>query len=149
MIRYGKFYVPLRSVKLSFLRNNCNKSNNESSHKGEKERKLLSPSRLEIICLPRYKQLFTMLPSFQGKEAVLNSSVKQILNCHTSQAFLPRPSKDGWRGHAGRALLASVRCCTVSVEGANSFISCLLCTSEGTTGEQLHPTVETWNEIMS
>lgn len=85
-----------------FYATHCNKSNNESSHKGEKERKLLSPSRLEIICLPRYKQLFTVLPSLQGKEAVLNSSVKQILNCHTSQGSLPRPSKGGWKGRAER-----------------------------------------------
>lgn len=76
-----------------FYATHCSKSNNDSSHEGEKERKLLSPSGLEIISLPGYKQLFTVLPSLQGKEAILNLSVKQTLNCHTSQASLPGPNK--------------------------------------------------------
>lgn len=76
-----------------FYATHCSKSNNESSHKGEKEKKLLSPSGLEIIFLPGYKQLFTVLPSLQGKEAVLNLSVKQTLNCHTFQVSLPGPPK--------------------------------------------------------
>lgn len=77
----------MHSVKL------CNKSNNESSHEGERKRKLLSPNGLEIISLPGYKQLFTLLPSLPREEAVLDLSVKQVLNCHTSQADLPGPSK--------------------------------------------------------
>ena len=75
-----------------FYTAHCSKSNNESSHKGEKERKLLSPSGLGIISLPGYKQLFTVLPSLQGKEGILNLSVKQALNCHSSQASLPGPN---------------------------------------------------------
>lgn len=71
----------------------CSKSNNESSHEGERKIKLLSPIGLEIISLLGYKQLFTMLPSLQGKEAILYLSVEQILNCHTSQASLPGPNK--------------------------------------------------------
>lgn len=71
----------------------CSKSNNESSHKGERKIKLLSPSGLEIISLLGYKQLFTVLPSLQGKEAILNLCTEQILNCHTSQASLPGPNK--------------------------------------------------------
>lgn len=77
----------MHSVKL------CSESNNESSHEGERKRKLLSPSGLEIISLPGYKQLFTALPCLPRKEAILDLSIKQILNCHTFQAALPGPSK--------------------------------------------------------
>lgn len=71
----------------------CSKSNNESSHKGERKIKLLLPIGLEIISLLGYKQLFTALPSLQGKEALLNLCVEQILNCHTSRASLPDPNR--------------------------------------------------------